>query len=337
MHGQGHTAIFLAPCATTNSFGQTVSIDNEAGSSFKAAKRVAISQFGVEFYTQVVGIGRSGGNTASQTTVLVGPSDATMQTLVDTLYKQTVNKLKTAGFEVVDEAVLAGDAQYQELVKAYGKASPYIVHDSQGPGDAEQLSKVFAPAGMPAFYASAGSSGGYIRADMSDRLDSQNYGTGTREADIAKRLDATLLKFSFLANYGTTTASKGGLLANFANTSAKVAFEPALVLMAFETQIQFVNADGPRAFGNVKRSGQSGAFYLSQPLKGENIFETAETTSADVKKEDALKNAIFSILGGGKNAVKTQALEVRTDEKLFATEYTKLLSTASDALINALK
>lgn len=320
-----------------SSFSQTVSIANEAGSSFKAAKRVVISQFGVEFYTQFVGIGRSGGNTATQTTVLSGVSDITMQTLVDKLYNETITKLKAAGFDILDPDVLKVDAQYQGLVKDYGKTSPYVVHDSQGLGGVEQLSKLVAPSGMPAFYASGGSSGGYVRANMSDRLDSQNYGIGTREADIARRLDATLLKFNFLANYGTTKASKNGLLATFANTAARVSIEPGAVLMPFETQLQFVNADGPRMFGNVKRAGQSGAFYLDQPLAGDNVFQITDTTSADAKSDDNVKNAIFGLLGGGKNAVKTQVLEVKTDDTSYATAYSRLLTAADDALIRALK
>jgi len=323
-------------CAGGSAMAQTVSVDNEAGSAFKGAKRVVISQFGVEFYTQLVAIGRAGGNTATQTTTLVGVSDATLQGVVDKLYAETVDKLKAAGFEVVDAADLVAEPQYQALVKAYGKPSPYVVRDSQGLGDGEHLSKVLARSGQPAFYASAGSSGGYLRANLSDRLDSQNYGIGTREAELAKKLEATLLKFSFLANYGITKASKNGLLATFAQTAARVSIETAPVLMAFDSQVQFVNAAGPRAFGNVKRSGQSGAFYLDKPLQGDNIFSIVETAPAAGAKDDSVTNAIFGLLGSGK-AVKTQAAQVTAEEAAYLAAYAKLLATAEDALIEALR
>jgi hypothetical protein len=63
----------------------------------------------------------------------------------------------------------------------------------------------------------AGSSGCHIRANMPDRLGAQNHSIGTPEADIAKELDATLLKFSILADCGITKASKNGLLATAAD------------------------------------------------------------------------------------------------------------------------
>lgn len=40
-----------------------VSMSDEAGGAFRGTKKVAIAQFGVEFYTQLMAVGRSGGNT----------------------------------------------------------------------------------------------------------------------------------------------------------------------------------------------------------------------------------------------------------------------------------
>lgn len=319
-----------------SAFAQEVSLDNEAGSSFKGTKRVVIAQFGVEFYTQLAAVGRSGGNTARQNSKLVGVSDAVMQELVNNLYTETINKLKDAGFEVVKHDDIAADADYQALAQKYGKTAPYVVHDSQGLGESEHLSKIFAPTGMPTFYASAGSSGGFLRGNMSDRIDSQNYGTGAKEAEIAKRLNATLLKFSFLANYGITKTSKNGLLANFANIAGRASLETAPVLMSHDTQVQFVDATGARAFGNVRRSGQTGAFYLDKPLQGENIFQVVEMTSGDEKKDDSVKNAVFGLFGG-KKAVKTQSIEVTATDQAYKAAFTRLLATADNALIKALQ
>ncbi|MDL2354257.1 MAG: hypothetical protein QFF03_03255 [Pseudomonadota bacterium] len=311
-------------------------VDSEAGVSFKGTRRVAISQFGIEFYTQLLALGRSGGNTVRQQSTLTGVSQATRQALVDKMYAVTVALLKDAGFEVVPQEKLAADPMYQQLVSSYGKLSQYVVHDSQGLGDGEHLSTVVAPTGMAAFYASAGSSGGYIRANMSDRLDAQNYGIGTREAEIGKHLDATLVKFSFLASYGTTQASKNGLIANIANIAARASLETSPNLMAYETQVQFVTPAGPRMFGNVKRAGQSGAFYLKQPLMGVNIFATADSTSDDTKKSDNVINGMFSLFGG-KNAVKTQMVEVTTTDAQYEQAFAALVTTASAALVKSLE
>lgn len=318
--------------ASTHSFAESISIDDEAGSNFKAAKRVVISQFGVEFYTQFANVGRSGGNTASQVLALQGVSDAAMQSVADKLYGEAQAKLKEAGFEVLDYSQLAADAKYQDLMKAYGKPSPYVVHDSVSVGNFEHLSKVFAPTGRPAFY----STGAPQRGNMSDKLDAQNQGIAGKEAEIAKRLDVTFLKFNFLANYAVTKASKNGFLANFAGTAARVSAETGTVIMANDTQIQFVNADAPRIFGNIKRPGQSGAFYLKEPIVGDNIFQLTDTTPAETKSGDTISNAISGLFGT-KTSVKTAALEVKTDDKAFVDGYGKVLSAANEALIKSLK
>lgn len=319
--------------ASTHSFAEGVSIDDEAGSNFKAAKRVVISQFGVEFYTQYGNVGRSGGNTVSQLLTLQGVSDATMQALTDKLYAETQVKLKEAGFEVMDYAQLAADAKYQDLVKSYGKASPYVVHDSLPAGGLEHLSKLFAPTGRQAFY----STGAPQRGNMSDKLDAQNQGIGAKEAEIAKRLDVTFLKFNFLANYVIAKATKNGFLGNFAQTAARASAETATIIMANDTQVQFVNADGPRIFGNVKRPGQSGAFYLKEPLQGDDVFKLTETTPPETKSNDAIGNAISSLFGA-KQATKTTTYDVKaSDDKAFADAYAKVLSTANEALIKSLK
>lgn len=334
--------LFLAIIAITGLlvsatvWGQSVSIDSEAGDAFKGSKRVAIAQFGVECYTQLTAVGRSGGNTAVQVSKLSGVSEAAMQNLADAMYAETVSKLKAAGFEVVDQALLAADPQYQALITSYGKPSPYVVHDSQGLGNGEHLSSVFAPKGMSALYASAGSGGGYLRANMQDRLNSQNYGIGSKEAEIAKRLDATLIKFSFLANYGITKVSKNGLLANFANIAGRASLETSPVLMANDTQVQFVTPLGPRMFGNVKRSGQSGAFYLDKPMQGQNIFQLAETTTADSKKSDIVSNALFGMFSA-KAAESNQVLEVTTNDPAYTSAYASLITTAIDSLVTALQ
>lgn len=309
-----------------------VALDNESGSSFKGTKRVAISQFGVEFYTQLTVVGRSGGNTAKQVSTLHGVGDAAMQTLTDQLYADTVAKLKEAGFEVVDAAVLAADAGYQALAADPGKPSPYLVHDSQGVADGEHLSKVFAPAGMRAFY----QTGATLRGNMGDRFNAQNQGTAGKEGEIAKRLNATLLKFSFLANYGITKASKNGMLAVFTNSASRVSLETAPVLMPQDTQVQFVDATAPRIFGNIKRPGASGAFYLDKPLQGANIFETAEATPAETKKSDGVANAVFSLFGT-KASGKSQVLEISSTDDAYKAAFAALLASADEALVAALK
>lgn len=313
-----------------------VVIDNEAGSSFKGTKRVAIAQFGIEYYTQLMAVGRSGGNTVRQSSKLSGVTDGAMQAMADRLYADTVTRLKEAGFEVVEQSLVAADPGYQELVTKYAKPSGREMHDSQGLGDGEHLTHIFAPAGMMAFYASGGSSGGFLRGNMGDRIDSQNYGIAMREAEVAKRLNATLLKFNFLANYGVVKASKNGFVANFTNIAARAALETAVVLHSHDTQVQWVNAGGARMFGNVKRAGATGAFYLDQPLIGENVFTVADITADASKSNDNVSNAISSLFGS-KKSQKSQALQVESDDPRYSAAFTKVLDQADIALIAALK
>lgn len=312
-----------------------VSINDEAGSSFKGTKRVAIAQFGIEYYSQLTVVGRSGGNTATQVSSLAGVSDQAMQAMVDQLYKDTVDKLKGAGFDVVDQAEVTVDPGYQALVASYAKPSPMVMRDSQGIASGEHISKVFAPAGMMAFFATGGSSGP-LRGNMGDRINSQNYGVASREAEIAKRLNATLLKFNYLANYGLISASKNGFLAVYTNASAKVALETAAVLQPYDTQVQWVDASGARAFGNVRRSGATGAFYLDKPLKGGEAFTVTDNTNADTKKDDNIANAMFGLFAN-KKSVKNQTLLVTTTDQDYTSAFTPVLASATDALIASLK
>ncbi|MDO8310797.1 MAG: hypothetical protein Q7T25_02535 [Sideroxyarcus sp.] len=313
-----------------------VAIDNEAGSSFKGTKRVAIAQFGIEYYTQLMAVGRSGGNTVRQSSKLAGVSEAAMQAMAERLYADTVARLKEAGFEVVDQNQLTADTGYQELVAKYAKPSGREVHDGQGLGEGEHLSRVFSPAGMMAFFATSGSSNGLLRGNMSDRLDAQNYGIAMREAEVAKRLNATMLKFNFLANYGVVKGSKNGFLATFANSAAKVALETAAVVQSHDTQVQWVDAGGARMFGNVRRAGATGAFYLDQSLIGENPFTLADSTTAGSKADDNKSNALFGLFGGH-NAKKSQALQVDSDDERYSAAFSKVLDQANLALIAALK
>lgn len=89
-------------------------------------------------------------------------------------------------------------------------------------------------------------------------------------------------------------------------------------------------------FGNIRRAGATGAFYLDKPLKGENIFSAADATGADSKKDDSRANALFSLFGG-KNAVKTQALEVSTTDEQYRAAFGALLDTTAEAMVGALK
>ncbi len=299
--------------------------------AIKENKRVAIERFSIEFYTQLFGEGRSGKNTARMTATLEGISDATRQAITQQAYADTVLALQKAGFEVVDAAQLSSQPLFQTLDAKYGKPSPYVVEDEKMLEGGKQISRIFAPGGMKAYFQS-----GTARGDFSQRTKNQNYAIGKQQGELAKALGATLLDVHVLASFGTVSATKNGAIRIFAGLGAKAGIEAKPVLFAEETQIQIVNSEGARTFGVSKRMGHTGAVYLKEPLMSpSNIFEMKDTLPESDKDKQTAMNVLTGFLGGtserhGSNEVRAES------EAAYRTTYQALIREAIDAMVSAL-
>lgn len=263
--------------------------------AIKGHKRVVIAEFGVEFFTQIAAASQRGAVGASVTTQLQGVDDADFQVITDKAYADTVAALQQAGFEVLDPSLLRENATYRELDAKYGHPSPYVNEDKHL-GNNAQISRIFAPTGMRAFYQSSLKIS-EDRGSLGQRIDAQNQGRAKREGEIARALDAALLHVSYVATYGLPNRRSHNALFSGSTARAKVTVAP--MLRAQDTELQFVTEAGGRTFGNG-RMRHNGWVALDDELASDaGLFTTAETTGAETKRGNALTGAIGLLTGSG--------------------------------------
>jgi hypothetical protein len=306
-------------------------VGTDNAEAIKENKRVAIERFSIEFYTQLFGEGRSGKNTARMTAELQGTSDDTRKAITQQAYLDTVQALQKAGFEVVEPAALAAQPLFQALDEKYGKPLPHVVEDEKMLQGGKQISRIYAPEGMKAYFQS-----GTARGDLSQRIESQNQGIGRQQGDLAKALNATLLQVHVLASFGTVSATKNSGLRIFAGSGAKAGIEAVPVLYPEETQIQIVNSSGSRSFGMSHRMGHSGAVYLKEPLlAATNIFEMKDTQSDGDKDKQTATNFLTGLFSGTSERNATAAVTASSEDAYRAT-YQALVRDAIAAMVESL-
>lgn len=263
--------------------------------AIKGHRRVVIAEFGVEFFTQIAAASQRGAVGASMTTRLQGVDGADFQAIADKAYADTVAALKRAGFEVLDPAVLQDNATYRELDAQYGHPSPYLNEDKHMGVDA-QISEIYAPTGMRAFYQSSlkiAEGRGSVRKN----IDAQNQGRAKKEGEVAKALDAALLHVHYLAAYGQPNKRSHNAL--FSGSTARARVKVAPMLWADDTELQFVTEAGGRTFGNG-RMRHNGWVALDDALTSDaDLFATADTTSAAMKRGNGIAAAIGILTGSG--------------------------------------
>lgn len=319
--------LLLSPLLAGAPLLNAASVGEDKVSAIKGHEKIAIAEFGVEFYTQLHAEGRGGsGSNAQVTAVLSGVSDDTLHAVAQQAYADTVASLQKAGFEVVDVATLKDNPKYQELEKKYGAPSPYTFTDESFFEGQPTISKIFAPDGMQAFQSTS-----VGRGNFSQRTDSQNQGRGDKEGELAKELGVTLLHVHYLASFGTVAASKNNPWLGGA-AKARASFEAQPVLFPEDTEFQFVTEAGKRTFTNSKRPRHSGAVYLKDPLiASDNIFNAQDNTPAETKKSDIVGSALSGLLGVGGQKRKT--LEVQpSSEDAFKAGYQALIQDAANGL-----
>jgi hypothetical protein len=322
------------------------SVGSDKADAIKGHTKVVIAEFGVEFYTQRFATATAGGVAGSSSSALVatltGVSDASMQAITDQAYADTVNALKQAGFEVVDNHELLNNPIYQQLAKTYGTDSPYQLNDKELVKGETTISKIFAPTGQKAYFSS-----GTARGDFKQRIDVQNQGRGMKEGQLAKALGVTLLHVNYLANFAEPHSKKPGVLASM-SSNAKTSIDYLPELVADETAFQFVTESGARTFTTSRRPRHTGAVYLSDNFEAsQNIFQSVESTSAESKKKEAVGNVtsaevsgLFSLATGsgvgGHNSKKATYDVSPNSEEAFKQTYENLISQSAAAMATKL-
>lgn len=326
-------ALLMCLLASAVSAAPDVGTDNV--SAVQGAKRVVIAEFGVEFYTQIYAQDRAngggfGGSTAMVTAMLEGVGDATMQAITDQAYADTVAALRGAGYEVVDPAALAANEVWQGQLAKYGLEAPYTLSDSSFGEKNPQISRIFAPAGMKAFFSSS-----IIRGNLGQRVDAQNQGRGAKAGEIARALDASLLHIHYLASFGLTSKPKRGW-GLILGTKSRASIQSAPVLLAEDSEWQINGPSGARTFTTSKRARFGGAIYLDDPLVAEaDIFTMSESTTASEKKGDNITNALGILIGSGTQKTKSFVSKPESEDVYKAT-YTKLIGETTAAFVATL-
>lgn len=316
--------------AATAAQAQTPSLDIDNLSTFKGAKRVVIDQFGVEFISVLKARGKGGGSSANLDAKLEGVSDAAMQALTDRAYQDTVAALTQAGFEVLSTDELQAQPAYQALMAKVGHESPYVVDD-----DKNGYSRIFAPTGMKAVFRS----GSDLRGSMGDRMDAFSSKNQGEFSEVAKSLGVYLLRFHFLASFGTKTAS-GGFFANMSG-KARAAITAGPTLMAKSTMMQVISHEGARLFANSPR-GANATVCLDAPLTVQaEGYALEETTTAESKRGDGMANALsvgLNFLTGGRGASQTsnKTMAVKLTEENFNESYLRMIGQAREAFVDKL-
>lgn len=312
-------------------FADAASLGDDKVSAFKGSQKVAITEFGVEFYTQIHAEGRQGGADARVTSTLAGVGAEDFQAITEQAYAETVASLKAAGFEVLEMAALSADPGYQVLADKYGLPSPYSFSDTSFGNDKPMISQIVAPAGMPAYFSS---SLAVVRGGFGQRTDAQNQGRGMKEGELAKSLGATLLHIHYLVGFGLPSASKNNAL--WGGSTARAAIEIGNVLFPLESEWQFVTSAGARTFTTSSRPRHSGALYLSKPLaSGGSLYSAQDSTSGADQRDDGLMNAVGGLLGGF--GQKTKRSEVApSSAEAYRQDVQQLLSGATTAFVGAL-
>lgn len=321
------TLVLAASAATAHAQAPSLASDNLG--TFKGAKKVVIDHFGVEFITTLKARGQGGGSTANIDAKLEGVSDAAMQALTERAYQDTVAALTRAGFEVVPADELKAQPLYQSLMSKVAHDAPYVVDDSGA------YSRIFAPAGMPAVF----KSGADNRGTIGDRMDAFNSKYQGEFSDVAKGLGVYLVRFHYLASFGSTTSSKG-FLANFTG-KARAAIETGPTLMAKSTLVQIISHEGPRIFASSPRGGNANIWLdapLTVPADG---YGLEDTTTADSKRSDGVANALsigLNLLTGGRGASQqsNKTMAVTLTEENFSDSYLRMIGQARDAFVEKL-
>ena len=315
--------------ATTAAQAQTPALEIDNISTFKGAKKVVIDQFGVEFVSILKARGQGGGSSANIDAALEGVSDAAMQALTDRAYQDTIAALTKAGFEVVSAEELQAQPLYKELMAKVSHDAPYVVDDKGA------YSRIFAPTGMKAVFRS----GTDLRGTMGDRMDAFNSKYQGEFSDVAKSLGVHLLRFHFLASFGSTKSS-GGFMSSFTG-KARAAITAGPTLLGKSTMVQVISHDGARLFAQKPR-GANATISLDEPFTVQaDGYVLEETTTAESKRSDGVANALsigLNLLTGGRGASQTSSktMVVKLTEDNFNESYTRMIGQARDVFVEKL-
>lgn len=245
--------------------------------ALNGAKRVAISQFRVEFMVENKGSAGSSstvGWTSSKSDItLIGVSDELRQSVTDQLYDRLVKELTEAGVEVVPYETLSADENYKSMERIFRR--------TQEPVGMQAGKSVFVGAHGTPYYLTN---------------DDKHIGLGTAlggfstvqpqniEPRIAESLQATVLRATMSVKFADIKASGGMFrLGSSTQTSEALAWVPD------QTQFLFVTPDSGKA-----------RITLAKPiLMPDDALTLKDITTKGEKATQLAANIVTGLFAGG--------------------------------------
>jgi hypothetical protein len=331
--------------------GPAVFTDSSAA-GLAATKRVAITNVMVSFQASVGDKTSTNGLLAhkSDTSSLIQMPDMDPQLLAaitDEIYAQLQADLKASGFEVLPEATVVSSPAYQKIIQLAGIANfskflnrdgdtmlvgasglkPYLPYNSETGSFSSPANNGVRIKGWVSSMGMASSTPGGPSLTSIGTI----YQLPGLEVDLAKALNAHVVKATYLVTLGSTTASIGGRFTHF-NEHTGTAFAQ-VGIKADQSRIAFRTPNGNHKWQSIARVKVAPAkdgdvvVTLAQPLAGGTDFFTV--TGAEKGK------GMFG-LGGG--ADKQFAFTVTiANPAAYRTEVTGLIKLAQKDLLALVK
>ena len=276
------------------------------------AKRVAISQFRVEFMVENSGkasSSSSAGWTSSSTEItLVGVNAEMRQAITDQLYDRLVQELTSAGVEVLPYETLSADENYKSMERIFKR--------TQEPVGMQAGKSVFVgPHGMPYYMTNddkhiglGAALGGF------STVQPQNI-----EPRIAESLQATVLRATMSVKFADVKKS-GGMF----RMGSSVDTKEALAWVPEQTQFLFVTPDNGKARITLEKT-------IMMP---NDVLTLQETTTKGEKAAQMAANVITGLFaGGGRSSATYDAVANPEAYQSSLTQYGSALESALVALV----
>ena len=345
------TVLAKKPEPAAASSGPAVFTDSSAA-GLAATKRVAITNVMVSFQASV-------GDKTSMNGLLAHKSDTSsliqmpdmdpklLAAITDEIYTQLKADLVASGFEVVPEATVIASPSYQKIIKLAGIAnfSKFLNHD----GDTMLVGASGLKPYLP-YNAETGSfttpSNNGVR--IKGWVSSMGMGSSTPggpsltsiasiyelpglEVDLAKELNAHVVKATYLVTLGSTTASISGRFTEF-NNHTGTAFAQ-VGIKADQSRIAFRTPNGNHKWQSIARVKIAPAkdgdvvVTLAQPLAGGTDFFEVSSSK---------KGKVMLGLGGGADMQFAFTVTIANADA-YREEVTGLIKEAQTKLLALVK
>lgn len=331
-------------------------------------KRVAITNVVLEFQTKVFAehiTGRlakmylSRGNSYADN-ALAGFDAKLLEAAANRVYAQLVDDLTAAGFEVVPEAEVKVQPMYKKL--AADMAWPQGYHY----GNKEGHSLIVGPTSLPPYLAPLGEQGTFgnakqIKGDTQapklgwgegGRLAGNSSYAAGQEVELARALNAHVLKAWYLVGFGNATASTDWDAVNTphfqATATSRTGARAQMYIRDEQTRIALRTPDGDKAYARESKriSALSGGY---RPWDGDVVLRLDETLPGEadflaeggVQKAEETKGGFLGMLGSAAKSLSgttaDNSYETRVDPQRFADAAAAMVGQLQPLLVARIK